>query len=102
MTNPYRALAGEELDRLIQQKLFADTSNGQCPPYSTDEAASLVVVTKLRKMFHIPLVTGKTHSRPVRFFARWDSGPSTSTEVLAETLPLAVCRLALIVADKRH
>ena len=102
MTNPYRAVAGEELDRLIHQKLFAESPSGGCPPYSTDETASLAVVTKLRKMFHIPLVTGKTHSRPVRFFARWDSGPSTSTEVLAETLPLAVCRLALIVSDKRH
>lgn len=102
MTNPYKALAGEELDRLIHEKLLLGALNGPCPAYSTDESAALVVLSKLKKIFHTPLITGKTHSRPIRYFARWDSGPSTSTEVLAQTLPLAICRLALIIADKRH
>jgi hypothetical protein len=35
-----------------------------------------------------------------RFFARYDSDPSTATEVLAETEPLAICRLALILLKR--
>jgi hypothetical protein len=36
-----------------------------------------------------------------KFFARYDSDPSTATEALAETEPLAICRLALVLIKRR-
>ena len=49
-------------------------------------------------MHGYPVSTGETRIRTRRYFARLETGPSTATEVLAETLPLALCRLALVLS----
>jgi hypothetical protein len=96
--NPYTYPAGPELDAIIHQGLFGQ--NGQSdyiPSYSTSSPDSARVRTRLKSNYGHPIVVGQTRMANKRFFARYDSDPSTATEVLAETEPLAICRLALIL-----
>jgi hypothetical protein len=99
-SNPYKAAAGRETDELIHQQFF---SNGaELLPYSTDESAAEQVRARLKAVYKHPVHVGQTRTRPAKFFARFDSGPSTSTEVLAETRALAICRLALLIGSRRE
>lgn len=71
-------------------------------PYSTDAKAADKVRARIKSLYGYSVSTGETRLRaPRRFFARLESGPSTSTEVLADTVPLAICRLALVM-NLRH
>jgi hypothetical protein len=54
----------------------------------------------LKSNFGKPIVIGQTRMANKKFFARYDSDPSTATEVLAETEALAICRLALILLKR--
>lgn len=102
-TNPYKLPAGRELDRLIDELLFENQSEGTNPPaYSTDDRAADKVKARLKSLGGHSVVTGTTRLREKPFFARYDTGPSTSTEVLAETYPLAICRLAMLVTPGRE
>jgi hypothetical protein len=98
-TNPYKAPPGPETDRAIHERFFGPAVSSF--PYSTDESAADKLKSRIKTIYGYPVQTGHTKTRPRKFFARFDSGPSTSTEVLAETLPLAICRLALVIAAKR-
>ncbi len=69
--------------------------------YSTDEKAAEKLRARLKSLYGHKVETGLTSVRTARYFARLESGPSTSTETLAETFPLAVSRLALVVAMRR-
>ena len=96
--NPYTFPAGPELDAIIHRKLFGQNAeNEQAPPYSTSSSESSRVRSKLKSNYGRPIVIGQTRMSNKRFFARYDSDPSTATEVLAESEPLAICRLALIL-----
>ena len=96
--NPYTFPAGPELDAIIHRKLFGQNAeNVTVPPYSTNSSESSKVRSKLKSNFGHPIVLGQTRMANKRFFARYDSDPSTATEVLAETEPLAICRLAAIL-----
>jgi hypothetical protein len=100
-TNPYSFPAGPELDDLIHRGLFgANRENGRTPSYSTNPSESSRVRTRLKANYGHPIVVGQTRMATKRFFARYDSDPSTATEVLAETEPLAICRLALILLKR--
>jgi hypothetical protein len=96
--NPYGIDAGRELDQLIHQHCFG--SEGELLPFSTESKAAEKVKARMKGVHGYPVVTGETKLRTRRFFARLETGPSTATEVLAETLPLAICRLALVVTLK--
>jgi hypothetical protein len=98
--NPYRALAGEEMDRYIHERLFGESVEGDCPSYSTDDRLSQRVKRKLRSDYSTSITTGKTRIKAKPFFARYGSDPSTSTEVLAESMPLAICRMALLLLQR--
>lgn len=99
--NPYAFPAGPELDEIIHRKLFGqNTENVKAPPYSTNVFESSRVRSKLKSNYGKPIVVGQTRMAHKRFFARYDSDPSTATEVLAETEPLAICRLALILLKR--
>ena len=98
-SNPYKASAGQETDELIHQQFFSRES--ATLPYSTDDSAADKVRARLKAMYKCPVQVGETKTRPRKFFARFDSGPSTSTEVLAETRALAICRLALVIGNRR-
>ena len=97
--NPYGIAAGRELDGLIHDYCFR--ADGEVLAYSTDEKAAEKVRSHVKSAFGYAVSTGETRLRGRRFFARLESGPSTATEVLAETWPLAICRLALVM-NLRH
>lgn len=97
--NPYKALPGDELDAWIHSHLFAG-ENSPPLPYSTDPKAAERVRSRIKAVYGHRVETGTTKLRNAPFFARFESGPSTSTETLAESLPLAICRLALVVGTK--
>ena len=96
--NPYTFPAGPELDEIIHHKLFGQNGqNEKVPSYSTNISESSRIRSKLKASYGHPIIVGQTKMANKRFFARYDSDPSTATEVLAETEPLALCRLALIL-----
>ncbi len=73
-----------------------EQSGPDCPPYSTDESAARRVLARLRNVAGQPVIVGRTSMRKHRWFARYETDPSDGTEVLAETMELAICRLALL------
>jgi hypothetical protein len=97
--NPYRAIPGPETDQAIHERLFS--GDGGVLPYSTDESSAEKVRARLKAMYKFPVHVGETKTHPRKFFARFESGPSTSTEVLADSKALAICRLALLIGMKR-
>lgn len=99
--NPYEAEAGRELDRLIQARVMREAAM-EPPSYSTDEKAAMRVLAKLKAETGRAVVTGRTSLRKRRWFARYETDPSDGTEVLAETLALAICRLALVRITKEQ
>ena len=94
------ASPGPEMDRAVHDQFFA--GNGDVLPYSTEESSAEKVRSRLKAMYKCPVLVGETKTRPRKYFARFDTGPSTATEVLAETQPLAICRLALLIGLKRE
>lgn len=93
--DPYRMPAGPQLDELIHTRVMG-LSDREYLPYSTDEKAAKRVLARIKADSGRTVVVGKTALRTARYFARYESDPSDGTEALAETLPLAICRLALI------
>lgn len=98
--NPYKAIAGSDTDQSIHKQFFS--AEGSVLAYSTDDDAAEKVRSRLKALYKCPVQTGETKTHPRRFFARFDTGPSTSTEVLAETKALAICRLALVIGMRRE
>jgi hypothetical protein len=99
--NPYAFPAGPELDEIIHRKLFGQKSESVgAPPYSTNTSESSKVRSRLKSNYGKPIVIGQTRMTNRRFFARYESDPSTATEVVAETEPLAICRLALLLMKR--
>jgi hypothetical protein len=99
--NPYELPAGPDLDRLVHMEVMGGSAKA-CPPYSTDEKAARQVLAKLKSFPGRTVVTGRTALRRKRWFARYQSDASDGTEVLAETLALAICRLALLRAISKE
>jgi len=100
--NPYQVEEGPELDQFLHRELFrADPAIEAAPAYSTDLAASARVKARLRTINGYPVVVGRVSSRRLQYFARLDSDPSTATETIAETEPLAICRLAAVLLLKK-
>lgn len=96
--NAYTFPAGPQLDEMIHRRLFAHkASGGAAPAYSVDPEESSKVRSRLKAVYGHPIIVGQTRMAGKRHFARYESDPSTSTEVLAETEPLAICRLALLL-----
>jgi hypothetical protein len=97
--NPYKAEAGPETDQAVHEQFFR--GDGAVLPYSTDDGSAEKVRGRLKALYKYPVLVGETRTHPKKHFARFDSGPSTATEVLAETKALAICRLALVIGAKR-
>lgn len=97
-SNPYKVAAGSDLDELIHQKFFP---GGPLLPYSSDDKAADKLRSRMKSAYGYAVVTGQMRTRDRLFYARFESGPSTSTEALAETYALAICRLALVISSKR-
>ena len=97
--NPYRMPAGPEMDQLIQRCVMR-VSGADCPPYSSDDKEARRVLARLKALTGRSVIVGNTAMRHTRWFARYETDPSDGTEVLAESLALAICRLALLHAAK--
>jgi len=97
MIDLYRIPARPELDSLLHEALFKTEVAGDIPNYSSDDQLAQQVFRKLKHEVDYSVVMGKTRSSCAkRYFARYGSDPSTSTEVPAESLPLSICRMALL------
>jgi hypothetical protein len=99
-TNPYTAQASAELDREIHAHLVGDSSAEEIPAYSSSERAADRLRRWLKSEYGTSITTGKTRIKVKPYFARYGTDPSTSTEVLAETYPLSICRLALLLISR--
>ena len=99
--NPYSVPAGPELDELVHQHVMGE-SDSPAAAYSTDETAARRVLAKLKSLPGKTVIVGRTALRHKRFFARYESDASDGTEVLAETVSLAICRLALLRVQREH
>lgn len=99
--NPYKADPGSELDAWLHSYFFANDPSAKPLAYSTDEKAAEKLRSRLKTMYGHKVHIGTTTLRQMPYFARLESGPSTSTETLAETPALAISRLALVVAMRR-
>ena len=97
--NPYEVEPGPDLDRLVQSQVMGEPDTA-CPAYSTDEKEARRVLAKLKTDTGKTIIVGRTSLKNKRWFARYETDPSDGTEVLAETLPLAICRLALLRVQK--
>jgi hypothetical protein len=97
--NPYKALAGTELDIQLAQKFFKDEP---VEPYSTEARQADRLRKAIEEKFGEKVVFGVTRTRLRLHFARLDENPSTSIEALAETYPLAVARLALVLTHRMN
>ena len=97
--NPYNVQEGPELDNLIHVRVMRQTDS-KSPPYSTEEKAARRVLARLKSASTRTVVVGQTALRKKRWFARYETDASDGTEVLAETFPLAICRLALLRVTK--
>lgn len=94
--NPYSIEAGPELDALIQHQVLKAPSAHANPCYSTDSKAADSLRYIIESQYKNRFVTGTTNTYTRTWFARYEVQPGNPTEVLAETYPLAICRLALL------
>jgi hypothetical protein len=88
------------LDGWLHEHYFGNMAQDLLP-YSTDEKAAEKLRARIKSLYGYKVETGKTSVRTGRFFARLETGASTSTETLAETIALAISRLGLVVALRR-
>lgn len=94
--------AGKGADALVHKYVFGRLNNvdnalfTEIPPYSTYIAAAWTVVEKVKET--------STRERPVEitfYHGLWhcDFGQSIHTECFDESLPLAICRAALLAVN---
>ena len=98
--NPYTVKASEVLDREIHDYIHGESAEGSPPPYSSSDREAERLRRRLKSDYGTSITTGKTRIKSKPYFARYGSDPSTSTEVLAETYPLSICRLALLLMQR--
>ena len=95
-SDPYKALAGPELDAFIHVRLMnRSVSSTPCPAYSTEDKLAKVVLSKLRTD-QPSVIVGRTELEGRAWFARYERNAMDGIEVFASTFALAVCRLALL------
>ena len=96
--NPYKAVAGTELDECVHSVLGSPSV--EVPEYSKCEYAAKSLVKSLKKKLRTKVKVGRA-SRGM-WFAQFGTDPSTSTEVLADSMPLAVSRMAVLSLGASH
>src|SRR5579862_6097181 len=96
--DPYLMQAGDALDAIVHSRVMQAAVCEACPHYSTDLEAAKRVLTKLKSAFETSVVCGATgiSKRPCFVRTVQSSRATCSIEVIAESLPLAICRLALL------
>ncbi len=96
--NIYKIPASEELNTAIHRDVLR--RQPPVPDYSHADDAAQILEREMRRALPAKIVIGRVR-RPVgHWFARYESDPSTATEVVAETYPLAISRLALLCGPR--
>ena len=90
------------MDLLIHVEFLGKASGGLVPAYSSNDHCADEVKARLKTRKDAKIVVGRSKLRDRRWFARHEKDPSTGTEVMAETYPLAICRLALLIGPKTN
>ena len=85
---------------MVNEMVFGVKDKSTPPPYSTDESLMERLKGKIHERHSKQIVIGKLRATPVRYFARYESGASTATEVLGASRPLALSRLAILLMAK--
>jgi hypothetical protein len=97
LVNPYTLPAGFELDALIHYHVMGEATRFEhCPRYSTEIRAAKKVRARMRWFYRTVVTSGRTNISERPWFARVVAESDRGTEVIAESLPLAICRLALV------
>src|SRR5438552_3652425 len=95
--NPYKAVVGSSLDLELSNAYRTALETG-VRAYSSEVKAANVLKARIETTYEADVITGQTRTRPALYFARLETDASTSTETTAETYPLAISRLGLVLA----
>lgn len=99
-TNPYKVLAGEDLDLQLSKIYFGKSASVTMGAFSTEVKWANILKAKMESVFRTHVLIGRTMANPPGYFARLETGPSTSTEVIAATYPLAIARLGMVLSNR--
>ena len=89
--------AGRDLDARIHLRFMKESTDlAACPRYSIEMREARKVLGRLKETYARPVVFGRTTLTDRMWFARAMTDSERGTEVLADSLPLAICRLALV------
>jgi hypothetical protein len=98
--DPYGVPAGRELDALIHFRILKNALSHQYPAYSSNPQDADKLKKAVETQCAVRIEVGQTRLKEKRWFARYEIASGNPTEVLAETYPLAVSRLAVLLT--RH
>jgi hypothetical protein len=98
--NPYQAPATRELDAHIHYQVLKNALAYDYPHYSSNMEAAEKLRREIERQFKVKIVSGSSTVAAKPCFARYELDTGNPTEVLAETYPLAMCRLAILLAKR--
>ncbi len=101
--DPFKVEASPFLDNIIHQHLFAGAENeADCPSYSSRRQNGLQVADALEALFGISIRLGRLRVKEHKmYFARAGREKESATEILAVSLSLAICRLAILLMQRK-
>ena len=101
--DPFKVEASPGLDAVIHEELFEGDENIECPSYSSRRQSGLKVASKLEIHYGIIVRLGRLRVKEHKmYFARAGTDKDTSTEILAVSLSLAICRLAIVLLQREY
>jgi hypothetical protein len=98
--NPYEVPATRELDAHIHYQVLKNPLTSNYPHYSTNRGTAEKLKREIERQFKVKIVSGASTVPEKPWFARYELEQGNPTEVLAEEYPLAICRLAILLAKR--
>lgn len=99
--DPFKVEASPELDTVIHRHLFPEDDPGLLPHYSSRRKDGLQVADRLEDDFGIEIRLGRLRMQEHKmYFARAGSHKESASEILAVSLSLAICRLAILLLQR--
>ncbi|MBM3834390.1 MAG: hypothetical protein FJ403_14195 [Verrucomicrobia bacterium] len=98
--NPYQLAAGRDLDAHIHYHVLGNPPSHSIPNYSTDPSEADKLKQAIEAEYELTIEIGQSHVRHKPWFARYEVNEGNPTEVLAESYPLAICRLVILRATR--
>lgn len=98
--DPFHAAPGRELDAHVPHQILNQPLSSTYPKYSSDPSAANVLRKHLETSKSLRITVGKTATRPSAWFARYEIDKGNPTEVLADSYPVAICRLAILRSNR--